>query len=53
VFIEIVHSFIHSEKHNHKYKNKEHKNQKIQKLKELDNDKIKNDIAKTLHKENK
>ena len=48
----LVHSIINSEKHNHQYKNKEHKNQKIQKLKELDNDKIKNDISKTLHKEN-
>ena len=35
----LLHSFIHSEKHNHDYKKKENKNQKIQKLKELDNDK--------------
>jgi len=47
----LLHSFIHSEKHSHDYKKKENKNQKIQKLKELDNDKIKNDISKTLHKE--
>jgi len=47
----LLHSFIHSEKHSHDYKKKEYKNQKIQKLKELDNDKIKNDIAKTLYKE--
>ena len=47
----LLHSLLHSEKHNHKYKNKEHKNQKIQKLKELDNDKMKDDITKTLHKE--
>ena len=42
----LLHSFIHSEKHSHDYKKKEHKNQKIQKLKELDNDKV-----NTLHKE--
>jgi len=47
----LLHSFIHSEKHSHDYKKKENKNQKIQKLKKLDNDKIKNDISKTLHKE--
>jgi len=47
----LLNSFIHSEKHNHEYKKKENKNQKIQKLKGLDNDKIKNDITKTLHKE--
>ena len=47
----LLHSFIHSEKHSHEYKKKENKNQKIQKLKGFDNDKIKNDITKTLHKE--
>jgi len=47
----LLHSFIHSEKHNHDNKRKENKNQKIQKLKELDNDKKKNDVTKTLHKE--
>jgi len=47
----LLHSFIHSEKHSHDYKKKENINQKIQKLKELDNDKKKNDVTKTLHKE--
>ena len=47
----LLHSFIHLEKHNHEYKKKEHKNQKIQKLKDPNNDKIKNDIKKTLHNE--
>jgi len=47
----LLHSFIHSEKHSHDYKKKENKNQKIQKLKELDNDKKKNGVTKTLHKE--
>ena len=47
----LLNSFIHSEKHNLDYKKKEHKNQKIQKLKELDNSKKKNFITKTLHNE--
>ena len=47
----LLHSFIHSEKHSHEYKKKEHKDQKIQKLNELSNDIIKNDINKTFHKE--
>ena len=48
----LLHSFIHSEKHNHENKKKENKNQKIQKLKEVNNDKIKNDNSKKIfHKE--
>jgi len=47
----LLNSFIHSEKHNHHYKKKENKNQKIQKINEIANDKIKNDISKTLNKE--
>ena len=47
----LLHSFIHSEKHSHENKKKEHKNQKIQKLKEIHNNKKKNDISKALHKE--
>jgi len=49
---ELLHSFIHSEKHkNHVYKKKEHKNQNIQNLKEINNDKIKKDLTKNLYKE--
>ena len=47
----LLHSLLHSEKHSHENKKKEHKNQKIQKLKEPDKDKMKNNAAKTLHKE--
>ena len=47
----LLHSIIHSEKHSHENKKNELKNQKIRKLKELDNDKKKNDAAKTLDKE--
>ena len=46
----LLHSIIHSENHSQNTK-KEHKNKKIQKIKELDNDKIKNNVTKTLHKE--
>ena len=42
----LLHSIIHSEKHNNENK----KSEKIQKLKELNNDKIKNDVTKALHK---
>jgi hypothetical protein len=48
----LLHSFLHSEKHNQENKKKEHKNQKIQKLNEVNNDKIKNDNSKKIiHKE--
>jgi len=47
----LLNSSINSEKHNHEYKKKEHKNQKIKKLKEVNNDKIKNGAIKTLHDE--
>ena len=47
----LLHSFIHSEKHNHEYKKKEHKNQKFQKLKDVNNVKIKNDATRSLHNE--
>ena len=45
----LLHSIIHSEKHNNRNK----KNEKIQKLKEHNNDKIKNedDITKNFHKQ--
>ena len=44
----LLHSIIHSEKHNHENKKKEHKNQKIQKLKDVNNGKTKNDDAKKI-----
>ena len=47
----LLHSFIHLEKNNHEFKKKEHKNQKIRNLKDINNDKIDNNAAKTLHKE--
>ena len=47
----LLQSIIQSEKHSHENKKKEPKNQKIQKLKEIDKDKIKNDANKTLDKE--
>ena len=47
----LLQSFIHSEKHNHEYKKKEHKNKRLPKLKEVNNVKIKNDVTKTLHNE--
>ena len=47
----LLHSFIHSEKHNHGNKNKDHKNYKIQKLNEIDNDKKNKDTSKIHHKE--
>ena len=47
----LLNSIIHSEKHSNEKKKNDHKNEKIQKLKELSNDKIKDDITKTLHKE--
>ena len=47
----LLHSFIHSEKHSHENKKKDHKNRNIRKLKEIPDDTKKNDITKTLHKE--
>ena len=47
----LLQSFIHSEKHNHEYKKKEHKNKRLPKLKDVNNAKIKNDVTKTLHNE--
>ena len=44
----LLHSFIHSEKHNHGNKKKDHKNYKIQKLNEIDNDKKKRYIKNSL-----
>ena len=43
----LLNSIIHSEK----LSNENKKNEKFQKLKELNNDKIKNDVTKALHKE--
>jgi hypothetical protein len=47
----LLHSVIHSEKQNNENKKNEYKNEKNPKLKELNNDKIKNDATKTLKKE--